>query len=171
MKKICITLLFIAILGVSVLSGCSVNGSQSDYLRLHIRANSNQFVDQNIKYQVKDIVTEYLTPKVCLCTTKQQSLDMIKKEISGLNRLIDGFLLQNGFEYGAKVSLRQEYFPTRCYSSQTLEAGVYDALIIELGSGTGDNWWCVVYPPLCFTGSQNVEYRSIIYDVIKKFKE
>ncbi len=53
----------------------------------------------------------------------------------------------------------------------TLDEGVYDALIIELGSGTGDNWWCVIYPPLCFTSATtDVEYRSIIYDIINKFK-
>jgi stage II sporulation protein R len=56
------------------------------------------------------------------------------------------------------------------YGDLTLEEGVYDALIIELGSGTGDNWWCVIYPPLCFTSSTaSVQYRSAIYEIINKF--
>ena len=64
----------------------------------------------------------------------------------------------------------EERFPTRVYEGVTLAAGVYDALILELGSGEGDNWWCVVYPPLCFTGgSVNVVYRSKIAQIIRQF--
>jgi stage II sporulation protein R len=79
-------------------------------------------------------------------------------------------LSDNGYYYGARAEIRTENFPTRVYDDLTLEAGVYDALIIELGSGNGDNWWCVIYPPLCFTGgTSSVTYRSVIYDIIKRF--
>ncbi|MDE7301218.1 MAG: stage II sporulation protein R, partial [Clostridia bacterium] len=68
------------------------------------------------------------------------------------------------------ADIREEKFPTRVYGDLTLDEGVYDALIVELGTGTGDNWWCVIYPPLCFTAANSdVEYRSIIYDIINKF--
>ena len=72
--------------------------------------------------------------------------------------------------HSASAEVREENFPTRVYGDLTLAEGVYDALIIELGTGTGDNWWCVLYPPLCFTSSsQDVEYRSIILDIISDF--
>ena len=72
--------------------------------------------------------------------------------------------------YRSRAEVRKEYFPTRVYDGATLEAGDYEALIIELGEGTGDNWWCVIYPPLCFTSaSADVQYRSIIKDIIDKF--
>jgi stage II sporulation protein R len=153
-----------------VLSSGNVE-KKEEYLRLHIRANSNQEVDQNIKMQVKDVVVEYLTPHIAKCTSKEETMKMLKEETDGVYRAIEAFLLQNGFSYGAKTTLKSEYFPTRVYDDLTLEAGVYDALIIELGDGVGDNWWCVVYPPLCFSDTKNVKYRSIIYDIIKQFKE
>ena len=75
-----------------------------------------------------------------------------------------------GYNYGARANVRAEEFPVRVYGELTLEAGVYDALIVELGTGKGDNWWCVIYPPLCFTSaSADVQYRSVIYDIINKF--
>ena len=66
------------------------------------------------------------------------------------------------------MGLKREDFPTRTYGEKIFPGGTYDALIISLGRGEGDNWWCVVYPPLCFTG-EGVEYRSLIYDFIKRF--
>ena len=86
---------------------------------------------------------------------------------SAINQLIAGLLIKNGFNYGCKIAVKGENFPTRVYEGLTLSAGYYDALIIELGSGQGDNWWCVVYPPLCFTGSDDITYRSKIWDLIK----
>ena len=93
-----------------------------------------------------------------------------RKELGAIEEVAKEILRENGFSYGAKASLRREDFPTRVYDGVTLEAGVYDALILELGSGKGDNWWCVVYPPLCFTsGNGNIVYKSMIAEIIKKF--
>ena len=89
----------------------------------------------------------------------------------GISALATDFLKQNGFDYSAKAKVNNEYFPTRSYETLTLEDGFYDALIVELGSGTGDNWWCVIYPPLCFsenTNSSDVKYSSIIAELIKR---
>ncbi|MBO7390523.1 MAG: stage II sporulation protein R, partial [Clostridia bacterium] len=78
-----------------------------------------------------------------------------------------------GYDYGCRVRLGRESFPTRTYGDLTLKEGVYDAVIVELGSGEGKNWWCVAYPPLCFiaaeeTGKEEVEYRSWIADLFRK---
>ena len=72
------------------------------------------------------------------------------------------------------AKIDKEKFPTRSYENVTLEEGVYDALIIELGSGKGDNWWCIVYPPLCFVNksdvdAQNIQYQSYLIEIIKKY--
>ena len=80
-------------------------------------------------------------------------------------------MLKNaGFNYHSKVAVRNELFPTRVYGDFTLEEGFYDALIVELGEAKGDNWWCVVYPPLCFTGTENIKYKSKILEIINSFK-
>ena len=166
MKKLCISfLLGIIILLMALLASCSA--CKTEYLRIHVRANSNRACDQEIKYQIKDIVVEHLTPYVKNATSKAQAMAAINEQIPAVNRLIDGFLLKNGYKYSAKVELKQEFFPTRVYDDLTLNSGVYDALIITLGEGVGDNWWCVVYPPLCFSG-EKVEYRSVVLEFFKR---
>ena len=165
MQKTRITFICCCIILVATcLFGCT--GYQQEYLRIHVRANSNMACDQEIKYLIKDEVVKYLTPIVKNCTSKEDAISKIVKHQSAVNELIEGLLLENGFVYGCKVSVREENFPTRVYEGVTLSAGYYDALIIELGSGKGDNWWCVVYPPLCFSGSEDITYRSKILDLI-----
>ena len=84
-------------------------------------------------------------------------------------------LAENGFTYTIHAKLCQEQFPDRNYDNVTLAAGVYDALIIELGSGSGNNWWCVVYPPLCFVGGESngtntIVYKSKLLEIINQWK-
>ena len=142
----------------------------SAYLRVHIRANSNSAQDQEVKYKVRDAVVKYLTPIVAECRTKEEAIKSIRSHLDGAAQVADQTLKSYGYTYGARASLRQEEFPTRVYKDATLSAGVYDALILELGTGEGDNWWCVVYPPLCFGGGTcKVEYKSKIAEIIKKF--
>ena len=97
-------------------------------------------------------------------------MEKIGKMLPSAAAEADKVLRANGYTYGARASIRQEQFPTRVYDGVTLDAGVYDALIVELGTGAGDNWWCVVYPPLCFSGGNgNVIYKSKIAEIIGKF--
>lgn len=169
MKKICISFVLILIIVLLVIVNAKPDVKE-EYLRIHVRANSNSQIDQNIKYKVKDVVVEYLTPYIANCKSKQEAFDMLQEQKTAINRVICVFLAKNGFNYGARTNVCAEKFPTRVYDDLTLHEGVYDALIIELGEGAGDNWWCVVYPPLCFTDTKNVKYKSAIYDIIKHFK-
>ena len=172
MKNLCISILLIAII---VLSGIAIslpkNEVQTEYLRIHVRANSNTQIDQSVKYVVKDKIVEYLTPYIAECNTKQKAEVLLENNLSGIEKVANSTLKQYGFSYTAKASVKQENFPTRVYGSLELESGIYDALIIELGSGKGDNWWCVVYPPLCFTSAEggSVIYRSKILSIISDF--
>ncbi|MGN1373255.1 MAG: stage II sporulation protein R [Candidatus Coproplasma sp.] len=176
-KKICITFFLLFIIIATVLLALPVEGeSQSasastDYLRIHVRANSNLESDQQVKYKVKDRVVGFITPYIKECVSKQAAIEVIGSLTEQIEEVCEEELTAQGYSYGAKAEIRQEKFPTRVYGELTLQEDVYDALIIELGTGKGDNWWCVIYPPLCFTSaSADVEYRSIIYDIINKFK-
>lgn len=171
MKKIVAVLVLIIAIGCIALAGLGEKDTaQTEYLRIHIRANSNSEEDQSVKYKVRDAVVTYLTPTVAECGDKQAAYAAVEKKLSAIAQVADGVLRANGYGYGARASLRQEKFPTRVYEGATLEAGVYDALILELGSGEGDNWWCVVYPPLCFTaGNGNIVYKSKIAEIVRKF--
>ena len=83
--------------------------------------------------------------------------------------LIESAMVAGFLSYGANVKFCQEEFPTRSYDGVVLESGIYDSLIVELGSAEGDNWWCVVYPPLCFVSnnSQDILYKSRILEILK----
>ncbi len=144
--------------------------AENDYLRIHVRANSNSAEDQQVKYEVKDEVVAFITPYVAECVTKEAAIEVMSNLLPEIETVCKNALKARGYDYGAKASIRSENFPTRVYGELTLEAGVYDALIVELGTGTGDNWWCVIYPPLCFTAATtDVQYRSVLYDIINKF--
>ena len=176
MKKFFVCfILMIAIAGISAFACVQADagdeaGVNAAYLRVHIRANSNDENDQRVKYKVRDGVVAYLTPVVAECETKEQAVKKINAALPKIVAVAEGILRANGYTYGARASVRREEFPTRVYENVTLEAGVYDALILELGTGAGDNWWCVVYPPLCFTsGNGNVVYKSKILEIVRKF--
>ncbi|MBO5328548.1 MAG: stage II sporulation protein R [Clostridia bacterium] len=173
MKNFCITFLVLSIIiltSVFCLNYSNNSNANLDYLRIHVRANSNSEIDQAVKYKVKDAVVEFITPHVKNCDSLPSAMQTVEGILTDLSLVCSNVLYENGFNYTAKASLKQELFPTRVYDNLTLESGVYNALIIELGQGLGDNWWCVIYPPLCFSAAEtNVEYKSIIYDVIHKF--
>ena len=95
---------------------------------------------------------------------------MLSNNLSLIDNVANSILKRNGFSYVAKSKLAVEEFPTRSYNGFVLEEGIYDALIVELGEAKGDNWWCVIYPPLCFTSTNtgsNVVYKSRILEMIK----
>lgn len=140
------------------------------YLRIHIRANSNLECDQAVKYKVKDAVVEALIPLVSEIESFDEAKEKISQNFDLIERTADNVLLENGFAYKSRAKIDNEYFPTRTYEEITLEEGYYDALILELGSGEGNNWWCIVFPAFCFTQtkkSDNIVYISRIWEIIK----
>lgn len=144
-----------------------------EYLRIHIRANSNMTADQNVKYEIKDKIVEYLTPYLINAADKNSAIEIVSSLTANIEKLCDDFLSSQNFSYKSKAAVKNETFPARTYDGITLESGSYDALIISLGSGEGDNWWCVVYPPLCFVNSDcsnnNIYYKSKLKEIIDNF--
>ena len=171
LKNLCISftlflIIILTVIGVAMSGG----GEEKEYLRIHIRADSNEPMAQAVKYCVKDAVVDYLTPFIAQCDTKSKAEKMLNERLSDIEQTANAVLKANGFCYTAKASVKTEEFPTRKYGDLTLNQGFYRALIIELGSGQGDNWWCVVYPPLCFTGEGDLVYKSKIAEIIKKLR-
>ncbi len=166
---------FLVLVGLLVFSQTGSNQSvqTSDYLRIHIRANSNSIDDQKVKYEIKDEVVKSLIPLLSDAKSKQQSIEIIRENLKLVESVANEVLKENGFLYTSQASIKNEYFPTRTYDTLTLESDFYDALILNLGTGQGDNWWCVAYPPMCFVagadGSTEVVYKSKLVEIVKKF--
>ena len=171
MKKFCIIFLatIIIILSAVGLSGEGQEG-EAEYLRIHIRANSNGAEDQAVKYEVRDELVEYLTPIVAESGSLIEAEKRIQPRLDEVSYVAKETLQKAGYSYGAAAEIKTESFPTRVYSGYELPAGEYRALIVTLGEGEGDNWWCVVYPPLCFTSVSKPIYKSKIVEIIKRWQ-
>ncbi|MCL2375363.1 MAG: stage II sporulation protein R [Firmicutes bacterium] len=142
-------------------------------LRFHIRANSNTRNDQTVKYQVRDSVVEFLNDELGEVQNKQIAKNMIRARLRRLENIANGVLAAEGFSYKATARLSNEFFPTRVYGNTVFESGFYYAVVMSLGEGNGNNWWCVIYPPLCYFESKaadNFQYRSFIMDIINRFR-
>ncbi len=173
MKNIIIVVILLVVV-VSLICVCQPTSDTQQLLRIHIRANSNSQCDQNVKYIVKQAIVDYLVPYVSQCYSLQDAISIVSAKLSDIEHVANNTLLDCGYSYDSHVRLCQELFPDRVYDGVTVPSGVYDALIVELGSGTGDNWWCVVYPPLCFVGSyssgDSIVYQSKLYEIISKWQ-
>lgn len=174
MKKIVIAAIVLAVFILAV-AAIPARQNQADFLRIHIRADSNSQPDQSVKYKVKSAVVDYLTPFIAQVRTKQQAIQAVTAHLGNIEQVCNSVLASNGFAYTSHARVCAEQFPDRSYNGYTLSAGVYDALIIELGSGSGDNWWCVVYPPLCFVGGEangtnGIVYRSKLIEIIQNWR-
>lgn len=120
----------------------------ADTLRLHIRAGSDSVADQSAKLHVRDAVLAYLDA-ACPAQNKPEALTWAAQHLFELQLTARHALAKLGVRAPVRVQLVNMYFPTRRYGSGTLPAGRYDAVRIELGTGAGRNWWCVLYPGLC----------------------
>lgn len=147
-----------------IFCACVVNNIyDGQVLRLHVRANSDSAADQSVKYAVRDSINTYLESRITEASDFATAYAKVSRMLPELEAIANSTLRYYGKDYTANVKLCREYFPTRAYRDVTLKGGEYDALIVELGEAQGNNWWCVIYPPLCY-GSE-FEYKSIIAEL------
>jgi len=118
-------------------------------LRLHVLANSDSEADQALKLHVRDAVLAELETLIGGASDRGAAEEIIGTNLDSLQEIAQNVVWEAGASYGALISLTEERFPTRIYDTFSLPAGVYTALRIELGGARGQNWWCVVFPPLC----------------------
>ncbi len=129
----------------------NVNKSLADNLiRLHVVANSDSPEDQALKRDVRDVIIEYMKDQLKDSRDIAETKYIIEKDMPKLEELARNEIARQGKSYSVKASLGSYAFPTKLYGDITLPAGKYEALKIIIGNGEGANWWCVLFPPLCF---------------------
>jgi len=123
-------------------------------IRLHVIANSDSAEDQNIKLKVRDEILKHVAEMTSGCTSINDVREIISSNLNNLKNIADNVLLQNGFKYKSAVELSYEFFPTKTYDTFALPTGEYEALRIKLGKSNGQNWWCVLFPPVCVSAAE-----------------
>ena len=148
---ILIFLLFIytIICAVSYVNAVSSN-IESSVFRLHVIANSDSKEDQDLKYIVRDNILTYINEISKNASTKEEVIEIAQNNIDKIKQIAQETVYENGYNYSVNIKIGNFAFPTKQYGDISLPAGFYDALRVEIGSASGQNWWCVMFPPLCF---------------------
>ena len=120
-------------------------------LRFHVLANSNSDEDQQAKYLVRDAVLKTLEPLLSEAASKQEAMNILMEQEPLIRETAQEVLTAQGLEQSVTVSLENCYFPAKTYGELCFPPGNYDALRIQLGEAKGRNWWCLMFPALCFT--------------------
>ena len=155
-------------------SSVSAYCNADSIFRLHIIANSNSAEDQAVKLKVRDAVLEYETENLDAVSAAKTREELMTHGAE-LLEIIEGVLRSNGFDYGAQMLVGTFPFPDREYNGVLYPAGDYDAFRVILGDGAGENWWCVMFPPLCILKSDNgkidtdetIEFESVFVKLFK----
>lgn len=122
----------------------------SGIMRFHVRANSDTKEDQELKMAVKEDVVTFLKPLLEDCNTVAESKNIIVSNLQNIYTVAINTIVEQGYDYSVKVYVTKEEFPAKTYGDLTFPAGEYQALRIDIGEAKGQNWWCVMFPPLCF---------------------
>ena len=170
--KMVIILTFLLFIYTSI---CAISYAQnistdiaSSVFRLHVIANSDSKEDQDLKYKVRDNLLKYMN-KICKdCTSKEDAISLVEKNKDIFKQIALDTIRNEGFSYDVNINIGNFEFPTKNYGDISLPAGLYDALRVEIGEAKGQNWWCVMFPPLCFvdisSGVVPEESKEVLQD-------
>lgn len=157
-KYLVLIIILISMVAGFVFYGQGLNKSNSadsevikdKMIRFHVIANSDSIEDQDIKLKVRDRVLEYIYPKLEESLEIDRSREILKENDKDIKDIALKVLEENNYNYNVESTLSNEVFPVKSYGDITLPQGEYEAYRIIIGEGKGQNWWCVMFPPLCF---------------------
>ena len=129
-------------------------------VRFHVLANSDSEADQNLKLAVRDAVGSFMQEKLTAVENLEECEMVVRQSLGEIEEAAAETIAENGYDYDVTAELEHTSFPVKNYGSYTFPAGDYEALRIVIGEGNGHNWWCVMYPNMCFSDS--------MYEVVDK---
>jgi stage II sporulation protein R len=160
MKKKILTVLITLTLLITTLAVLPVHGESEIYsnvLRLHVIANSDSEDDQNLKLLVRDAVLAEAQILLCNVYDRAKAEETVMQNIEILRSVAERTVLDNGYDYPVAIELGKEEYPTKNYESCSFPAGEYTSLRILIGEAAGQNWWCVLFPPLCLSAATDAD--------------
>lgn len=142
-------------------------GIASEIIRFHVLANSDSEEDQNLKIEVKNVLINYMQKKLANVSNVEEARQKMQQELPELETMAEKYMHSQGYEYHATATLEQCQFPVKEYGDLTFPPGKYEALNVRIGKSEGKNWWCVMYPSLCFV---DATYQIVPEDSKEKLK-
>ena len=146
-----------------------------ELLRIHILAHDDSDAQQAVKLKVRDAILEAFSPALTGVESAQQAVQLVQRSLPLAQQVAQRTVREQGYDYPVRVQFGAYEFPDRVYGGQLVPAGTYTALRIELGDAAGRNWWCVMYPPLCFSGEDvaqtGVKFESSLLKWIRSWKK
>lgn len=158
--------LYIIICAFSYVEAVS-NDLKNNVFRLHVIANSDTKDDQDLKYIVRDNVLSYMNNLCSDTKNKEEAISIANNHLDEFKKIAQDTVYANGFNYDVEVEIGNFSFPTKTYGDISLPSGYYDALRIKIGSAQGKNWWCVMFPPLCFVDVSSGVVPNESKDILK----
>lgn len=158
---------------LTFLCGSALAQEQQDLsdklIRLHVVANSDSAADQALKLQVRDKILEKITSLLDGIADRDEAVNIIQQHMEAIINESEAVISKQGFEYSVTAAITLEDFPTREYDTFSLPAGTYTSLRVIIGDGTGHNWWCVIFPPLCVTAATDYKetFKQLTDEQIK----
>lgn len=145
-----------------------------DAIRIRVIANSNSKYDQEKKGEIRKEVQLYMQNLLKDAKTTEEARILINNNLNNLNKNIDTYLHQLNYNTSYKINFGLNYFPEKEYKGIKYKEGLYESLLITLGEGKGNNWWCVLFPPICLleaeeTETNEVEYKSFVKEIVEKY--
>ncbi len=172
MKKILVILVLIFTYFIFSSTKTMANIIPEEAIRFRVIPNSNSVEDQTIKYKVRDQLQLQLYTLLKDTKGIEDAREKITNELNNIQQNIEIILASSNYDKGYKLSFGRNYFPEKTYKGVTYDEGYYESLVVTLGAGEGDNWWCVLFPPLCLLEaeeSEEVEYKFFIQELIDKY--
>lgn len=168
-KFILISVLFICFLIILIknYSDHVFGNISNNFFRLHIVANSDSTEDQVIKYEIRDSILNYISPELKNSKSKDEALKIIQSNIPAFYDLSNNILSKHNMNYSVNISVGNYNFPTKDYSNFILPEGNYDALKIELGNASGQNWWCVMFPSICIIDNSTFSTQDSTSNILE----
>lgn len=172
MKKTLIFLSILVLILINITTKEEVYVVPNESVRLRILANSNSVYDQYIKNEVKKSLEEELKNTMEESTSIEKARIVIQNNIEKYEKKVKETLDKYNYDKTFTINYGNNYFPVKEYKGVKYEEGEYESLLITLGEGKGDNWWCVLYPPICtleVEEADDVEYKFFIKEIIEKY--
>jgi len=169
LNKIILIILAIFTLNEAVKTDESDIIIKDESIRLRVIANSNSVYDQNIKKEVKKILQDEISNNLNEVQNISELRIKINENLDKYKTLITNLFDEYNYEKEININFGYNYFPEKEYQGTTYEEGEYESLVITIGEGAGDNWWCVLFPPLCIAEAEentNIEYKFKVTEII-----